>query len=59
MGSAHPIGRVRTIEEVANRILFLASDEASFCTGGAYHVAGGLLSPLPVLARFSAVRKSA
>ncbi len=49
-GSAHPIGRVGTIEEVANLILFLASDEASFCTGGAYRVAGGLLTPLPVLA---------
>jgi NAD(P)-dependent dehydrogenase (short-subunit alcohol dehydrogenase family) len=47
-GSAHPIGRVGTIEEVANLILFLASDEASFCTGGAYRVDGGLLSPLPV-----------
>jgi NAD(P)-dependent dehydrogenase (short-subunit alcohol dehydrogenase family) len=47
-GSAHPIGRVGTIEEVANLVLFLASDEASFCTGGAYRVDGGLLSPLPV-----------
>lgn len=47
-GRAHPIGRVGTIEEVANLVLFLASDEASFCTGGAYRVDGGLLSPLPV-----------
>jgi NAD(P)-dependent dehydrogenase (short-subunit alcohol dehydrogenase family) len=47
-GRAHPIGRVGTIQEVANLILFLASDEASFCTGGAYRVDGGLLSPLPV-----------
>jgi NAD(P)-dependent dehydrogenase (short-subunit alcohol dehydrogenase family) len=47
-GSQHPIGRVGTIEEVANLVLFLASDEASFCTGGAYRVDGGLLSPLPV-----------
>lgn len=47
-GRAHPIGRVGTIQEVANLVLFLASDEASFCTGGAYRVDGGLLSPLPV-----------
>ncbi len=47
-GRAHPIGRVGTIEEVANLVLFLASDEASFCTGGCYRVDGGLLSPLPV-----------
>lgn len=47
-GNAHPIGRVGTIEEVANLVLFLASDEASFCTGGCYRVDGGLLSPLPV-----------
>ena len=47
-GKAHPIGRVGTVEEVANLVLFLASDEASFCTGGCYRVDGGLLSPLPV-----------
>ncbi len=47
-GRAHPIGRVGTVEEVANLVLFLASDEASFCTGGCYRVDGGLLSPLPV-----------
>jgi 3alpha(or 20beta)-hydroxysteroid dehydrogenase len=28
-------------EEVANFALFLASDEASHCTGGAYLVDGG------------------
>jgi len=47
-GRAHPIGRVGTIEEVANLVLFLASDEAAFCTGACYRVDGGLLSPLPV-----------
>lgn len=47
-GKAHPIGRVGTVAEVANLVLFLASDEASFCTGGCYRVDGGLLSPLPV-----------
>jgi NAD(P)-dependent dehydrogenase (short-subunit alcohol dehydrogenase family) len=38
----HPIGRVGTIEEVANVCLFLASDEASFVTGATYTVDGGL-----------------
>jgi NAD(P)-dependent dehydrogenase (short-subunit alcohol dehydrogenase family) len=38
----HPIGRVGTIEEVANVCLFLASDEASFVTGANYQVDGGI-----------------
>ncbi len=37
----HPVGRVGTIEEVANVCLFLASDEASFVTGANYQVDGG------------------
>ncbi|MCL4875318.1 MAG: glucose 1-dehydrogenase [Anaerolineae bacterium] len=45
-GSLHPIGRVGTAEEVANLVLFLASDEASFITGACYRVDGGLLSGL-------------
>ena len=40
----HPIGRVGTIQEVANVCLFLASDEASFVTGSNYEVDGGLSS---------------
>ena len=36
-----PIGRIGTIDEVANVCLFLASDEASFVTGSNYEVDGG------------------
>lgn len=45
-GRLHPLGRVGTADEVANLVLFLGSDESSFCTGGCYRVDGGLLSPL-------------
>ena len=38
----NPIGRVETIEEVANVAIFLASDEASFVTGSNYEVDGGM-----------------
>jgi len=37
----HPVGRVGTIEEVANVFVFLASDQASFVTGANYSVDGG------------------
>jgi NAD(P)-dependent dehydrogenase (short-subunit alcohol dehydrogenase family) len=39
---AHPIGRLGKAEEVANCILFLASDEASFVVGHTLSVDGGL-----------------
>ena len=45
MGAMHALGRVGQPEEVAKIVLFLASDDASFCTGGAYLVDGGLLAP--------------
>src|SRR5256714_2653093 len=37
----HPIGRVGTGEEVAELILFLASDRASWITGATYSIDGG------------------
>jgi len=37
-----PLQRQGEAEEVARMMLFLASDEASFCTGGVYMVDGGV-----------------
>ena len=37
-----PMGRYATPEEVARMMLFLSSDESSFCTGGVYMVDGGM-----------------
>jgi NAD(P)-dependent dehydrogenase (short-subunit alcohol dehydrogenase family) len=47
-GKMHPLGRVAEPEEVAEVIAFLASEKASFVTGGEYKVDGGLLSALGV-----------
>ncbi len=39
-----PLGRMGTPEEVANSVVWLCSDEASFVTGNAYPVDGGYLA---------------
>ena len=44
MREAHPVGRLGDPFEVANAILFLASDEASFVTGAILPVDGGYLA---------------
>jgi NAD(P)-dependent dehydrogenase (short-subunit alcohol dehydrogenase family) len=40
-GAAHPIGRLGTVTDIANGIVFLASDDAGFMTGAALAVDGG------------------
>jgi NAD(P)-dependent dehydrogenase (short-subunit alcohol dehydrogenase family) len=44
MRRAHPVGRLGRPEEIANVVLFLASDEASFITGACYVVDGGSMA---------------
>ncbi len=43
-GKAHPLGRVGKAEEIANVVLFLASDKASFMTGEHVAVDGGMMA---------------
>lgn len=42
--AAHPIGRLGRAEEVAELVLWLSSDKASFVTGAYYPVDGGYLA---------------
>jgi NAD(P)-dependent dehydrogenase (short-subunit alcohol dehydrogenase family) len=39
--STHPLGRPGDVDELANAILFLASEQASFITGASLPVDGG------------------
>jgi NAD(P)-dependent dehydrogenase (short-subunit alcohol dehydrogenase family) len=43
-GSFHPLGRIGTPADVADAVLFLASDRASFITGEYLTVDGGLMA---------------
>lgn len=45
MGSALPMGRAAKPEEIADGILFLASDESDYVTGATLHVNGGMVMP--------------
>ena len=40
-GAERPLGRIGTVDDIADAVLFLASDEASFITGDALVVDGG------------------
>ena len=44
LASRHPLGRFGTANEIANVIVFLASDQASFVTGANWPVDGGYLA---------------
>lgn len=43
-GTTHPIGRIGTPRDIANAAIFLASERASFITGEAINVDGGLMA---------------
>jgi NAD(P)-dependent dehydrogenase (short-subunit alcohol dehydrogenase family) len=43
LSKSQPIGRMGNVEEIANLILYLASDEASFITGNDFPIDGGFI----------------
>ncbi len=47
LAAAHPLGRVGEADEVADAVTFLASDQASFITGVALSVDGGMAAGAP------------
>jgi 3-oxoacyl-[acyl-carrier protein] reductase/meso-butanediol dehydrogenase/(S,S)-butanediol dehydrogenase/diacetyl reductase len=42
-GERTPLGRIAEAEDIANMVAFLSSEDASFITGQAYNVNGGIL----------------
>lgn len=44
LSASQPIGRMGTVEEIAQLVLYLASDEASFITGMDYPIDGGFIT---------------
>ena len=46
LNSIHPIGRIGETKDVANLILWLVSDEASFVTGQVWTIDGGRMTKL-------------
>lgn len=47
-GRNHPLGRVVTVDDVANAVLFLASDSAAMITGTTLTIDGGLIAQVAV-----------
>jgi NAD(P)-dependent dehydrogenase (short-subunit alcohol dehydrogenase family) len=47
-GRAHPVGRVGTVEEVAELVAYLCSDLAAFTTGADFRIDGGLTAYIGV-----------
>ena len=48
LSNAHPIKRLGTTEEVADLIVFLASERAAYITGAVFSIDGGLTAACPV-----------
>ncbi len=44
LAAMHPLGRIGQPEDVANGVLYLASDESSFVTGSTLTIDGGWLA---------------
>ena len=42
-----PLSRVGTVDDMAALLLFLASDESSFCTGTEFVIDGGMTAAAP------------
>jgi NAD(P)-dependent dehydrogenase (short-subunit alcohol dehydrogenase family) len=38
----HRTGRLGTVEDITNLVLFLASDESAYCTGAEFLIDGGM-----------------
>jgi 3alpha(or 20beta)-hydroxysteroid dehydrogenase len=47
MYGKYPLARMAQADEIARMVLFLASDQSSFCTGGDYVIDGGTLAGKP------------